>query len=206
MNDQRKHIVTGQQPILTDQQLVSCILRGEIRYFRVIMDRSERLVAQIVFKMVASREDRKDISQDIYLKAYNALGSFNFRSKLTTWIGQIAYNTCLNYIQKKKLLLIENHPDDREDAQTSTYEGYGVQKEPEMLLSAKELSGILNEEVDKLPVIYRTLITLYHREELSYAEIGEITGLPDGTIKNYLFRARKTLKQNLLSKYTKEEL
>ena len=76
----------------------------------------------------------------------------------------------------------------------------------EINISKKELTFILKSEIENLPPVYKTLITLYHNEELSYEEIKEITGLPEGTLKSYLFRARKTLKENLLAKYKKEDL
>jgi RNA polymerase sigma-70 factor (ECF subfamily) len=73
-------------------------------------------------------------------------------------------------------------------------------------LSQKELSGILRKEIDDLPVIYKTLITLFHHESMSYEELSLVTGLPEGTVKSSLFRARKMLKEKLLSKYQKEAL
>ncbi|MBK5273133.1 MAG: RNA polymerase sigma factor, partial [Bacteroidia bacterium] len=74
------------------------------------------------------------------------------------------------------------------------------------LIRQKELSAILKTEIEKLSPVYKTLITLYHNEELSYEEIEQITSLPAGTIKSYLFRARKTLKNNLLLNYKKTDL
>ena len=76
----------------------------------------------------------------------------------------------------------------------------------EYLLSQKELSGILRKEIERLPVTYQTLITLFHQESMSYDELSQITGLPEGTVKSSLFRARKMLKENLLSRYQKEAL
>jgi RNA polymerase sigma-70 factor (ECF subfamily) len=77
--------------------------------------------------------------------------------------------------------------------------------EVETRLIRKELNNILEKEIDKLPPVYRTLLSLY-REELSNEEMVQITGLPEGTIKSYLFRARKTLKENILTNYKKEDL
>ena len=64
----------------------------------------------------------------------------------------------------------------------------------------------LSTAIEQLPPLYRTLIALYHQQELSYEEIAQITSLPDGTVKNYLFRARKLLKQHLLARYQRDEL
>ena len=76
----------------------------------------------------------------------------------------------------------------------------------ERYVSDKERSEILGSEIDKLSPLYKTIVTLYHNEELSYQEIAKITNLPEGTLKNYLFRARKKLKDNLLSNYKRGDL
>lgn len=76
----------------------------------------------------------------------------------------------------------------------------------EDFLFNKELAQILRTEIEKLPPLYKTLITLFHNEELSYIEITRITGLSEGTLKSYLFRARKKLRENILLHYKKEAL
>ncbi|ULQ51746.1 RNA polymerase sigma factor [Flavihumibacter fluvii] len=195
---------------VADQPLVDKVLRGNTNAFKTIIKNTEGLVAQIVFKMIPNAEDRKDIAQDIYLKTFQKLGTFKFQSKLSTWIGQIAYNTCINYLEKKKLVLLDNINDDTEsddealEKMNSKIEPFS--NETENLIFKKELSEILKNEIDNLSPVYKTLITLYHIEELYYSEIAEITELPEGTIKNYLFRARKTLRNNLLLTYKREAL
>jgi len=193
---------------LTDQFLVEKVLRGNSNVFGEIIKTTGGLVAQIVFKMINNPEDRKDISQDIYLKAFHYLENFKFQSKLSTWIGQIAYNTCLNYLEKKKLVLSGDlfESNEMEEQTAAPGRAGSTRSETETSIFKKQLSGILQSEIEMLSPLYKTLITLYHHEELSYAEIGEITGLPEGTVKNYLFRARKALKENLLSIYKREEL
>jgi RNA polymerase sigma-70 factor (ECF subfamily) len=190
---------------IADQPLVEKVLSGDNKAFSIVIKNTEVLVTQIVFKMLSVAEDRKDIVQDIYLKAFQKLGSFKFKSKLSTWIGKIAYNTCINHIEKKKLLLIENVTDEIEpDGKTLAIMRF--HNEPENMFFNKELSGILKTAIDKLSPVYRTLITLYHNEDLSYSEIAEITELPEGTVKNYLFRARRILRNHLLLTYKKEAL
>jgi RNA polymerase sigma factor (sigma-70 family) len=195
---------------LTDHSLVEKVLSGDTNTFSIIISNTERLVAQIVFKMVANEEDKKDIAQDIYLKVYQKLRTFNFQSKLSTWIGQIAYNTCLNHLEKKKLILLDSFYSDNETDDEKLEKLYvnknSQNNDVENLFFNNELSKILKNEIDKLSPVYKTLITLFHTEELSYAEIAQITELPEGTVKNYLFRARKILKENLLQNYKKEEL
>jgi RNA polymerase sigma factor (sigma-70 family) len=192
-----------------DKILVDKVLNGGSQAFRDIIKNTEGLVAQIVSKMIPNEEDRKDLAQDIYLKTYHKISGFKFQSKLSTWIGQIAYNTCLNWLEKKRPILLGNSEEESgekslEMLSNKSLLGEGL--ESEKLIFRKELSGILEIEINRLPPIYKTLITLYHNEELSYEEMVQITGIPEGTVKSYLFRARKMLKENLLAKYKKESL
>jgi RNA polymerase sigma factor (sigma-70 family) len=196
---------------LTDKNLVDKVLKGDSQAFGIIIKNTEGLVAQIVFKMIPNTEDRKDLVQNIYLKAFHKLSSFRFQSKLSTWIAQIAYNNCLSHLEKKKLVLPGGGQDKNgsgEDTLALLSSRYGMDSYSgtEQFIDQKELSGILQVEINSLPPVYKTLISLYHQEELSYEEMVEITGLPEGTVKSYLFRARKMLKENLLAKYKKEAL
>ena len=193
----------------TDQYLVDKVLRGDTKVFEIIIKNTKGLVAQIVFKMVYNPEDRKDLAQDVFLKAFKDLSGFRFQSKLSTWIGQITYNTCLNYLEKKKLVLINDDENDTHEESLETINktiNRDLVNVTESLILKKELSEILKCEIEMLSPIYKTLITLYHNEELTYEEIAQITELPEGTVKNYLFRARKVLKERLLLKHKKEEL
>lgn len=197
--------------ILSEKRLVDKILSGDRHAFTFLLKNTEGLVSNMIFKMIHVPGDRKDLAQDVYLKAFNNISRFNFQSKLSTWIGQITYNTCLHYLEKKKVILLEDYgssnerDSDKNDNELSNVPALSLE-ETEQLFYRKELSSILNTAIDQLSPIYKTLISLYHQEELSYKEIAEITSLPDGTIQNYLFRARKALKTNILLKYQKEDL
>lgn len=191
---------------LSDRYLIEKVLNGNTAAFSTIIKNTERLVAQIVFKMIPNIEDRKDIAQDIYLKTFHKLGSFKFQSKLSTWIGQIAYNTCLSYLEKKKLVFLKYNFDNesQDEALEFISSKINMENETEKQLFRKELSEILTIEIEKLQPIYQVLINLYHNEELSYTEISQITQLPEGTVKNYLFRARKKLKKTCFSRIKKK--
>ncbi|HZY36557.1 MAG TPA: sigma-70 family RNA polymerase sigma factor [Mucilaginibacter sp.] len=183
-----------------DEELVTKILARDDAAFSVLIKNTEKLVSQIVFKMISSPADRKDIAQDVYVTVFRNLKDFRFQSKLSTWIGQIAYHACLKSIRKQKLVLMEDvSVGDEQFADADS-------GQPETLFLKKELSGVLRAAIEHLPPLYKTLISLFHQEELSYQEISEITGLPEGTIKSYLYRARRTLKENILLKYKREEL
>ena len=201
--------ITGQNT--TDRDLVDRVLGGETNVFGIIIKNTENLVAKIIFEMIINDGDRKDIAQDVYLKAYQKLPGFKFQSKLSTWIGQICYNTCIDHLRKKKLVftdsIFETETDSSNELLDMMNTAQGNFDEPvDTFVIGKNISEIVKKKIEKLPAIYKTLISLYHHEELSYEEIGTITGLPAGTVKSYLFRARRELKNDLLLHYKKEDL
>lgn len=195
---------------IADRHLVEEVINGDRNAFGIIIKNTEKLVARIIFEMISDVEERKDIAQDIYLKAYQKLSGFKFQSKLSTWIGQISYNTCIDHLRKKKMVLPDlqsRETVDENDVLDILNNHAAVSaEEADTFVIQKDLSEIVKAGIEKLPTVYKTLITLYHNEELSYEEIGEITGLPAGTVKSYLFRARRELKNNLLLQYKKEDI
>ncbi|CAM1343406.1 RNA polymerase sigma factor [Tenacibaculum amylolyticum] len=192
----------------TDKQLIKMVLKGNNTAFKTIITNTQGLVIQIVYKMTDAPLDREDLIQEIYLKVYHKLSSFKYQSKLSTWIATIAYHTCINFLEKKKIPTVKVF--DKEGNESWNIVDSTVQhrsyNDTDSYLFKKERMHILQMAVDKLPPVYKTLITLFHNEELSYEEISKITGLPEGTLKSYLYRARKKLREYLLHTYKKEEL
>ena len=186
------------QDQINDKELVAKVLAGNTKAFQTIIHDTQGLVLSIIFKMIKRPEDREDLAQEVYLKAFDKLGSFKFNSKLSTWIGTITYNTCLKFLDKKKVPIL-NVVDQDGKASWDRLEGkmFGDDTNPtEAYIFGKESAQVLADAIEELPPLYKTIITLFHQEELSYKEIGKITNLPEGTLKNYLFRARKQLKES----------
>lgn len=182
--------------------LVKKTLAGNKKAFESIIERHQRLVSHIVFRMIQNASDQEDICQDVFLKVYQNLRGFQFEAKLSTWIAKIAYNTCLNYLEKKRVPLFDDLTPEEKTIETVSDSSY----RPDQVVEGKETSSVLRSEVEKMPVHYRTVLTLYHLDQMSYKEIGEMTELPEGTVKSYLFRARRLLKDRLLAKYQREDL
>ncbi|KPJ59366.1 MAG: hypothetical protein AMJ46_11565 [Latescibacteria bacterium DG_63] len=185
-----------------DRDLVEGALRGDQGAFERLLNRYKRLVVHIVHRMIANESDAEDAYQEVFMKVYEALPRFRLEAKLSTWIGKIAYNTCINHLNKKRELLFDDLlPDDRPvDSLLKNH------SRPDNQVEGADLAKRVEAEIKIMPVQFRTILTLYHLESMSYREIGEVINLPEGTVKSYLFRARKLLKHRLLAKYGEEEL
>ncbi len=182
--------------------LVDRILSGDPGSFQKLVTDHQRLVGQIVFRMISNVTEREDLCQDVFVRVYQNLGKFQFQAKLSTWIARITYNTCLNFLEKKRLPLYEDHVPEGQTIDDCL----GQEESPERWTESRQVSVQISEEIDNLPVIYGTIVSLYHLHEMTYAEIAEILSLPDGTVKSYLFRARKLLKERLTARFEREEL
>ncbi|WP_341835607.1 RNA polymerase sigma factor [Chitinophaga pollutisoli] len=183
---------------MPEKELVQLVLQGDVAAFRLIVERTEKLVLHIISGLVSSREDQQDLAQDTYLKAFHHLRNFQYESKLSTWIGRIAYNTCISHLRKKRIKI-----------SISDEAAPGMEPEsgndPFTMLSSREVSVALQRAIQTLQPLHCTLITLFHQDALGIAEIAQITGLPEGTVKSYLYRARRELQKYLLTNYINRE-
>jgi RNA polymerase sigma-70 factor (ECF subfamily) len=174
---------------MNDSELISQILNGNMNAFTFLVNRYQKLVVHITGRLIQRHDELEDVCQEVFLKVYQNLGKYRNECKLSTWIATIAYNTSINYLRKFKKG-DEVNPDDSAALRNLTeYRSDEFEK--------SDLHRYLREQIELLPVQYRTVITLFHLEEFSYQEIEQITGMPEGTIKSYLFRAKALLKEKL---------
>lgn len=178
-----------QTPCMDEIELISQVLKGNMNAFTFLVNRYQKLVVHITGRLIQRQDELEDVSQEVFLKVYQNLGKYRNECKLSTWIATIAYNTSINYLRKFKKV-DEVNPDDSTalrnltDSRSEDYE-------------QTDLHRFIREQIELLPVQYRTVLTLYYLEEFSYQEIEQITGMPEGTVKNYLFRAKMLLKEKL---------
>ncbi|MFZ5979623.1 MAG: RNA polymerase sigma factor [Candidatus Zixiibacteriota bacterium] len=187
---------------MDDKQLINSILSGNQEAYRIFIKKYVRLVNHVVFKMIANETDREDVCQDVFIKAYQNLKNFKFESKISTWIARIAYNTCINYLEKRQIPLYEDVRSEQETLEDHP----GNIITPDDFTVDRNLAYKLCQEIDELPVNYGLILSLYHLQEMSYLEIAKILGMPEGTVKSYLFRARKMLKDRLTRSFCLEDL
>lgn len=182
-----------------ERQLIEQVLTGDRNAFETMIQRYKRLVGHLVFRIIPNNEDREEVAQDVFLKVFQKLSSFRGDARLGTWIGQIAHHTCLNYLKKKKLPVSDLLP---EEIQVSE----GKDQQPDRLLEKAQKGEFIRHQIKQIPPQYGQVLTLFHLEELEIKEISTILDMPEGTVKNYLFRGRKLLKERLLRQSRKEAI
>ncbi|MBN1895860.1 sigma-70 family RNA polymerase sigma factor, partial [bacterium] len=178
---------------MDESQLKDCIgkaVQGDAAAFREIVLSHQRLVAHVVFRMTGNAADAEDLCQDVFVKVYQNLGGFRGESKFSTWVGRIAYNTCINHLHKKRMPLFEDVRKGSGDLDDQP----GNDEWPDAYAEGRDLKARMDKEMACLTGLQRTVLTLYHVDEMSYGEIGEMLEMPEGTIKSHLFRARKKLR------------
>ena len=179
--------------MLDDNELVSRVVSGDLRAFNLLVEQYQRLVFHVVGKMIDNQQDVEDVCQEVFIKVYRGLHLFGFRSKLSTWIASIAYLSSVNHLKKAKKYPLSFEQPDLE--KFTLADGDLVEE-----LTQKNLTTNIHKMVDRLPPLYKVLVNLYHFHGFSYLEMVKITGIPEGTIKSYLFRARKMLKDQIIAK------
>ena len=174
---------------MEDAELINQILKGNMNAFTFLVNRYQKLVVHITARLIQQQEEVEDVCQDVFLKVYQNLGKYRCECKLSTWIATITYNTSINYLRKFKKNIDVNFDDTAALRNLTEYKSDDYER--------TDLHQFIHEQIELLPVQYRTVLTLYHLEEFSYREIEQITGMPEGTIKSYLFRAKALLKEKL---------
>jgi RNA polymerase sigma-70 factor (ECF subfamily) len=177
-----------------DRELVAAVLAQAPGAFERLVARHQKLVWHLVYRMVQHPEDARDLSQEVFHRDYQRLSQYRHESSLATWIGRVPFSVATRHLQRKKLPLVSATEDEDGGA---AWEQVGDGFDLEAACADHELMGLLGQAIDRLPAIQRTLVTLYHLEDMPVGEIAIVTGLPEGTVKNYLFRARAKLRQVL---------
>ncbi len=174
-------------------RLIERIVRGDADALRAFIESNKRLVYSLVFRLVPNAADHEDLCQDVFISAYQNLKDFRRESKVSTWLAKITWFRCINHLKKKKPELFE----DGSPEETTLDDLAGEFMDPSMVVEQKETAELLHRSIELLPPVYRAVLTLYHIEGQSYAEIGEALSLPEGTVKSCLFRARRLLRRQL---------
>ena len=173
--------------IKDDQYYIIKITQGDVNSFAVLVDRYKDLVYTLAFRMLKSREEAEEVSQDVFLKVFKSLAKFKGESKFSSWIYRITYNTCLDKIRKQKRKPIVVTIDEFTEHHVNTIDN-ALDK-----LVEKEHKQLIQDCLQLLPSDVGFLLTLYYFEEQSIEEISKIIGISNANVKVKLFRSRKKL-------------
>jgi RNA polymerase sigma-70 factor, ECF subfamily len=188
---------------LEDGEVVARVLSGEEDLFEVLVRRYQARVVSHVSRMVGVREDAIDLSQEIFLKVFQALDRFNPSYKFSTWLFRIAGNAAIDHLRKRRPRMVPlETPDPEGGAGPFPVEQRSPGLDPYGRLRNVERGAAIMRAIDDLPADFRELIALRHFAGLSYEEIASVKEMPLGTVKNKLFRARAVLKERLSGEVT----
>jgi RNA polymerase sigma-70 factor, ECF subfamily len=178
-----------------DLLLVAASKNGDQEAFAQLVQRYQRLVFNLVYRMLQQYDEATEITQDTFLAAWQGLPSFRGDARFPTWLYRIAYNCSLKQLELRKrdralqvALEAEKTLENADDEQRENAE-----------LDARDRQLLVQEHLSHLPAKYRIVLILRHLQDMTYEEMAEILTMPIGTIKTHLFRARNLLKERLLS-------
>ncbi|MCL2213735.1 MAG: sigma-70 family RNA polymerase sigma factor [Treponema sp.] len=172
-----------------DQLIVSQIVSGQKDLFRLLVRQHEKAVYGMGLSFFRNSDDASDFTQEVFLKAYRSLSGFEGRSRFSTWLYKIAYNTALNEVNRRK----EYHSLAEEDPDKLI--NYGDTPEQTALRNAAKEA--VHAAVLELPERFRICVDLFFFYDRSYQEIEAITGIPVNTVKSHVFRAKTILREKL---------
>ncbi|HXL37820.1 MAG TPA: sigma-70 family RNA polymerase sigma factor [Ktedonobacteraceae bacterium] len=178
-----------------DLLLVAASKNGDQEAFAQLVQRYQRLVFNLVYRMLQQYDEATEITQETFLAAWQGLPSFRGDARFPTWLYRIAYNCSLKQLELRKrdralqvALEAEKTLENADDEQRENAE-----------LEARDREILVQEHLSHLPAKYRIVLILRHLQDMTYEEMAEILTMPIGTIKTHLFRARNLLKERLLA-------
>jgi RNA polymerase sigma-70 factor (ECF subfamily) len=183
-----------------ERWLVERLIARDERAFNALVRHYERRVFALILRMVGSRAEAEDVAQEVFVQVFKAIGSFRGEAKLSTWIFRIAINLCKN----RNSYLRVRHANEQEELDAAQERidlgeagGTNVAQtaRPDEVMAGKQMERLVHDAILRLEPGFRECLVLRDVEDVSYEEISQITGLPEGTVKSRIHRARAQLKE-----------
>jgi RNA polymerase sigma-70 factor, ECF subfamily len=175
--------------MVSDADLSALARRGDIRAFEALVERYKERAYMVALGFVGSHEDALDLSQDAFVRAFRAMGTFRQGAPFYPWFYAILRNACFNHLRKART----RGETSLDAAQESGFDVADGAPGPGESAERAELRRIVATELRNLDPAHREIIVLRHFEDLSYREIAEVLGCPMGTVMSRLYAARKAL-------------
>lgn len=176
-----------------DRLLVEAVLASRPGAFERLVRDYQGLCWHVVQRMVRHPEDARDLCQETFLRVHRYLHQYRSDAPLKSWIAQVAYGVAKRHLERRRIPLAESADNDG----SALLEQVADESDLAGLVADREIHAHLHRAIEALPPLQRTLLTLYHLEEMPISEIAHITGVAEGTIKSHLFRSRKALRRLL---------
>lgn len=176
-----------------DRRLVSDVLAGQPGAFEQLVREYQGLCWHVVQRMVRHPEDTRELCQEAFLRVHRNLHQYRFDAPLKAWIAQVAWSIARRHLERKRIPLVEAVDDEGASLLDNLGDGHDL----EGAAGEAQVQSKLHAAIERLPPLQRTILTLYHLDEVPIGEIAGITGLAEGTIKSHLFRSRKRLRELL---------
>jgi RNA polymerase sigma-70 factor (ECF subfamily) len=178
-----------------DIDLINRVINGDNEAYKEIIEKYQNSVYSLIYRLCGNKTEAEDITQETFIKAYEHLKDFKIGYKFSNWLFTIGINITKNILKRKKfaflsidkLISVNDEESDNVPVQIASNDN------PEQDLIKNENEKLLNDMLQTLPEKYREVFYLRFIEEYPYNEISQICNLPQGTVKTYLFRARKIL-------------
>ncbi len=178
-----------------DNDIIRKVIGSDTAAFAILVERYSGKGLSLALRFLQNREDAEEALQDAFVRAFHALNGFEFRSGFSTWFYRILYNVCMTAVNRK------NRRPTMRELDEDILENPASDPLPDSIAEHGEFRYIVEEEIRRLPPRYGAIVTLFFLGDQSYDEIAHVTGLPLGTVKNRLFRARAALKKAVIRQY-----
>ena len=183
---------------MTEQELVARARRGDETAFEALVTENEKRIYNLCRRLTGNQEDAAELTQEAFLNAWRGLGRFQGESSFSTWLYRLATNACIDFLRKEKrrqsLSMTVSLDDEEEARQVELPDGRYA---PEGALERAEARRAVAEGLERLTLEHRQVLVMREIHGLSYAEIGQVLGLEEGTVKSRIARARGALRKVL---------
>jgi RNA polymerase sigma-70 factor (ECF subfamily) len=186
----------------TDAEIIDDVRAGNTRSYASLVDRHKDRAFTLAQRLVGDRLEAEELVQDAFINAYRNLGQFRGEARFGTWFYRILYNLCMTRLRRRSASppMLEMTDDTARNAIPVEDDALSFDE----TLENNDLVRFLSLEVEALPPQYRSAVTLYYIQEMSYEEIAGIMEIPLGTVKTCLFRGRNLLKKRISTRLKKE--
>jgi RNA polymerase sigma-70 factor (ECF subfamily) len=186
---------------LPDADVVALAQQGRDSAFRELVRRYERPVFSLIFRMVRDREVAEDLAQDTFIKVMNHIDRYRPEFKLSSWLFKIANNVAIDHLRKRKVVTVSMdgspHAASQAEIEATRFDVEARGESALDELASRELGSAIEQAIAGLRPEYRACIMLRHVEGRAYEEIAATLDLPLGTVKTYIHRARRELREAL---------